>query len=682
MLQCDGNNQIRISDIVDYINSMDKTAVHREDFTTSDGDTTFTVQYPTDSPTVFLNGTLLKQGVDYTTSGATLTLTQPLIDGDELSVFNAVTFPSSVVAPDVIHIPGINDLTNVNTTLYKTVIVDDIDRGGIFVYDASRIADNDGGTVFNGWVRQYSRAVNVKWFGAVGDGSIDDTVAIQKALDITGDIYVSEGVYNVTGLDVHGDTTISGNGKLMLIDNTNKSILSIVEGSSNVYIKDITLDANMENQEVTTEPVRYTSSTIAINSSDTNKTKNIKIDNCKILNSITNGILFFNGCEDVSVTNNIIDKTNWFSGMQLSATNGTSKNFVVSGNIITNVQAAGIVCNYIDGCVVSNNTIMNGDMGVGTHKGDGITGYYYMNNNLVVSDNTIANSGNHGIHVAGINVTVSNNSISDPVLAGIAVGDSSQAKGRLSTNISVTGNTLSKAKVGNGIRMISCSNAAISSNSINGFERGIYIDYYFNDTDTLENYSIATNSIIGANTAVNIRGCNKGNITANTTNTDTAFVIFEGILSSDWLVQGNNSFIGGPTYIMLAEGATEKIIIKNNVRNQGIINFNALSTTSWSENESIPNRTDISNDQKLILSSDTYASSDIIMAVNTTDVTVNTIKPNNCIGRVITIKIHNNIQATFVHDPAKIKLKDSTNKVLSGGDIIRFCCYGNSWYEV
>jgi len=78
---------------------------------------------------------------------------------------------------------------------------------------AATYSDNGGsycGTVFiptggdgsAAWVRDYSGMLNVRWFGAVGDGVTDDTASIQEAID-TGALYI-KGVpghtYLITGL--------------------------------------------------------------------------------------------------------------------------------------------------------------------------------------------------------------------------------------------------------------------------------------------------------------------------------------------------------------------------------------------------------------------------------------------------------------------------------------------------
>ncbi|MBT8307341.1 MAG: hypothetical protein KJN85_10435, partial [Maribacter sp.] len=37
--------------------------------------------------------------------------------------------------------------------------------GGIFKYDETQSDTNNGGTIINGWVRQYTGALNAKWWG-------------------------------------------------------------------------------------------------------------------------------------------------------------------------------------------------------------------------------------------------------------------------------------------------------------------------------------------------------------------------------------------------------------------------------------------------------------------------------------------------------------------------------------
>jgi len=92
-------------------------------------------------------------------------------------------------------------LLNTNKEINTTAIVKDSNRGGVFVYDATQSGVNNGGTIFNGWVRQYDGAVNVKWFGAKEDSAFDSTTAITNALAVDNNV-VLDGNFYVDGLDL------------------------------------------------------------------------------------------------------------------------------------------------------------------------------------------------------------------------------------------------------------------------------------------------------------------------------------------------------------------------------------------------------------------------------------------------------------------------------------------------
>jgi hypothetical protein len=125
---------------------------------------------------------------------------------------------SASVDKVVIYLSTVEELATATGSNGDVAHVSDVDRGGIFIYDST--ATENSGTVFGNWVRQYEGAVNVKWFGATGDGITDDTEAIQGAINSSDTVYIPSGTYYITSsLNVSSlvDKKIYGDGSKITI---------------------------------------------------------------------------------------------------------------------------------------------------------------------------------------------------------------------------------------------------------------------------------------------------------------------------------------------------------------------------------------------------------------------------------------------------------------------------------
>ena len=140
---------------------------------------------------------------------------------------------------------SILELEGLNTLIYsKAKLVSD-GRSGDFIYDATQSAVNNGGTIFNGWIRQFSGKVNGKWFGMKGDfnyttrtgtdnkqailnaiASLGGTTNINTAYqyDPASTLYIPEGDYGVSLLA----------GERFLIDRNNIKIIGAGMFNTNI----------------------------------------------------------------------------------------------------------------------------------------------------------------------------------------------------------------------------------------------------------------------------------------------------------------------------------------------------------------------------------------------------------------------------------------------------------------
>lgn len=86
------------------------------------------------------------------------------------------------------------------------------------------------------WKRDYTGKVNAKWFNATGDGSTDDTTALQAALDWADDLFIPDGDYKIQGVTLSKSKSVEfSEGAMLKPIAPLGSYLFTIDGESETY---------------------------------------------------------------------------------------------------------------------------------------------------------------------------------------------------------------------------------------------------------------------------------------------------------------------------------------------------------------------------------------------------------------------------------------------------------------
>lgn len=156
---------------------------------------------------------------------------------------------------------------NFCTVLYYDQLRDG--GGGDFLWDASNTSADNGGTIFQvtgvttgRWVRIYSGPLNVRWFGVQGNGTTDDTTALQHCFQITPSrhaIYFPRGTYIIDSgailLKGKNNVEIFGDGVASILRPSNQGTAPIkqyyhctlaIDECEHIVIRDLTIESKGE----------------------------------------------------------------------------------------------------------------------------------------------------------------------------------------------------------------------------------------------------------------------------------------------------------------------------------------------------------------------------------------------------------------------------------------------------
>jgi parallel beta-helix repeat protein len=211
----------------------------------------------------------------------------------------------------------------------------------------------------DGTLKGVESAYNVKDYGALGDGSTDDSSAIQSAItaaqaDHNGIVFFPQGTYIIgTTPNITSSVMVLGSGLSSILkakSSTNVNCLQITQ-TSYVIIKDLQIDGQASTQSGGISYIARIG--IYINNCD-----DVRVENCYVHDTYGSGILA-DDTTNLVITNNRVHNSKdnliflrpWSAG-----TNAGCNGAVISNNSVDGSSYYGICCLHSDNISILGNT--------------------------------------------------------------------------------------------------------------------------------------------------------------------------------------------------------------------------------------------------------------------------------------------------------------------------------------
>jgi len=410
--------------------------------------------------------------------------------------------------------------------------------------------------------------LDVKAYGAVGDGLVDDGPSIQAALDSVGvigaDVYVPSGTYaTAQQLYIKSNTVLRGAGRgvsiikrrdgsvadsttigtaaVLVCGPSQGTMYSTSSSGTNIGLESLTLDGNVS--AFSTQVVEVSAFCFRAEGVD-----GLSINNCEMSNSLQDGV-YMRDCRNVTISNNYIHNV---------------------GQLATPCARNGITfVNYSGGSSWGTNCTITGNVIKGAHD-EGVS--VFNSSHVSISGNDIS-GGLACIEITGDNtvsstecVSVTGNTFHDGVsvdspYVGMTFGVvAAPPAGQPIRGLSVTGNSITNFTV-NAIYVNNAPGVVVSGNSVYNCST-FYNSIYFNTIDVLNSSDsvISSNTIIYGTCAAGIYGIRAYSLTNaivsnNVVVSPTAACIILNVSTQDSMVIGNR-LVGGTYGVQIAAFGT------------------------------------------------------------------------------------------------------------------------------